>query len=86
MTSPRGTGTSLKNFPLFGPITAIVFAFLYVPLLFVIGYSFNSNRIVTVWKGFTFDWYVEVMGNDDIQRAVINSLRIAAISPSSMSP
>ena len=80
MTSPRGTGTSLKNFPLFGPITAIVFAFLYVPLLFVIGYSFNSNRIVTVWKGFTFDWYVEVMGNDDIQRAVINSLRIAAIS------
>ena len=80
MTSPRGTGTSLKNFPLFGPITAIVFAFLYVPLLFVIGYSFNSNRIVTVWKGFTFDWYVEVMGNDDIQRAVINSLRIATIS------
>ena len=80
MTSPRGTGTSLKNFPLFGPITAIVFAFLYVPLLFVIGYSFNSNRIVTVWKGFTFDWYVEVMGNDDIHRAVINSLRIATIS------
>ena len=80
MTSPRGTGTSLKNVPLFGPITAIVVAFLYVPLLFVIGYSFNSNRIVTVWKGFTFDWYVEVMGNDDIQRAVINSLRIATIS------
>ena len=35
---------------------------------------------MTVWKGFTFDWYVEVMGNDDIQRAVINSLRIATIS------
>ena len=35
---------------------------------------------MTVWKGFTLDWYVEVMGNDDIQRAVINSLRIATIS------
>lgn len=80
MKTPRGTGTSLKNFPLFGPIAAIVFAFLYVPLLFVVGYSFNSNRIVTVWKGFTFDWYAEVLGNDDIQRAVINSLRIATIS------
>ena len=80
MRSPRGTGTSLKNFPLFGPAAAVVFAFLYVPLIFVVAYSFNSNRVVTVWKGFSLEWYADVLGNDDIQRAVINSLRVASIS------
>jgi spermidine/putrescine transport system permease protein len=78
--TPRGTGTSLKNFPLFGTMAVAVFSFLYVPLLFVVGYSFNSNRVVTVWKGFSLEWYADVLGNDDIQRAVINSLRIASIS------
>ena len=80
MKSPRGTGTSLKNFPLFGPMAAIVFGFLYIPLVFVVGYSFNSNRVVTVWKGFSLEWYADVLSNDDIQRAVINSLRVASIS------
>ena len=80
MRSPRGTGTSLKNFPFFGPMAVIVFGFLYIPLVFVVGYSFNSNRVVTVWKGFSLEWYAEVLGNDDIQRAVINSLRVASIS------
>ena len=80
MKSPRGTGTSLKNFPLFGPMAAIVFGFLYIPLVFVVGYSFNSNRVVTVWKGFSLEWYAEVLGNDDIQRAVLNSLRVATVA------
>jgi spermidine/putrescine transport system permease protein len=57
-----------------------VFGFLYIPLVFVVGYSFNSNRVVTVWKGFSLEWYADVLSNDDIQRAVINSLRVASIS------
>ena len=80
MRSPRGTGASLKNFPLFGTMTVVVFGFLYIPLVFVVAYSFNSNRVVTVWKGFSLEWYADVLGNDDIQRAVINSLRVASIS------
>lgn len=76
----RGSGEALKDFPLFGFASFIVFAFLYLPLLFVVGYSFNSNRVVTVWKGFTFDWYLEVLGNDDIQRALVNSLRVASVA------
>jgi spermidine/putrescine transport system permease protein len=76
----RGTGESLKNFPFFGVISLIVFAFLYVPLVFVVGYSFNANRVVTIWKGFTLDWYAEVLTNDDIQRAVMNSLRVAVVA------
>jgi len=61
-------------------MAVIVFGFLYIPLVFVVGYSFNSNRVVTVWKGFSLEWYADVLGNDDIQRAVINSLRVASIS------
>jgi spermidine/putrescine transport system permease protein len=61
-------------------MAAIVFGFLYIPLVFVVGYSFNSNRVVTVWKGFSLEWYADVLSNDDIQRAVINSLRVASIS------
>ena len=80
MRSPRGTGTSLRNFPLFGTMAIVVFGFLYIPLAFVVAYSFNSNRVVTVWKGFSLEWYADVLGNDDIQRAVINSLRVASIS------
>jgi len=76
----RGTGESLKNFPLFGLVSALVFAFLYVPLVFVVGYSFNSNRVVTIWKGFSLDWYVDVLTNDDIQRALMNSLRVAVVA------
>ena len=77
---PRGTGGSLRDFPTFTTVSILVFGFLYLPLAFVVGYSFNSNRVVTVWKGFTFDWYADVLGNDDIQRAVLNSMRVAIIA------
>lgn len=80
MSRARGTGEALKNFPGFGLISLLVFVFLYVPLIFVVGYSFNTNRVVTVWRGFTFDWYLEVLTNDDIQRALMNSLRVAVIA------
>lgn len=76
----RGSGEALKDFPLFGVASGLVFAFLYLPLLFVVGYSFNENRVVTVWKGFTFDWYLEVLQNNDIQRALMNSLRVASVA------
>ena len=80
MSRSRGTGESLKNFPLFTLISVIVLAFLYIPLVFVVGYSFNANRVVTVWKGFSLEWYADVLTNDDIQRALMNSLRVAVVA------
>jgi ABC-type spermidine/putrescine transport system permease subunit II len=76
----KGTGEALRDFPTFRPLSYVVFAFLYLPLLFVVGYSFNDNRIVTVWKGFTFHWYGDVLGNHDIQRALMNSLKVAVVA------
>ncbi|MBX3002098.1 MAG: ABC transporter permease [Caldilineaceae bacterium] len=46
-----------------------VFLFLYVPIFILILYSFNANRTVGVWTGFTFDWYVRLFQD----RAVINA-------------
>ena len=80
MRRVKGTGESLKNFPLFGLISLVVFVFLYVPLVFVVGYSFNANRVVTVWKGFSLSWYADVLTNNDIQRALMNSLRVAVVA------
>ena len=36
---------------------ALVYAFLYVPLLIVVIYSFNDSRLNAEWVGFTLHWY-----------------------------
>jgi spermidine/putrescine transport system permease protein len=76
----KGTGESLRDFPTFKLVSYLVLVFLYLPLVLVVAYSFNSNRVVTVWKGFTFSWYANVLANDDIQRALMNSLRVAVVA------
>ena len=40
------------------------FAFLYIPMIIVIIYSFNESRLVTVWGGFSTKWYGELLQNE----------------------
>ena len=40
------------------------FAFLYMPIVSLIVYSFNKSRLVTVWGGFSTKWYGELLRND----------------------
>ncbi|MEO0903304.1 MAG: ABC transporter permease [Pseudomonadota bacterium] len=40
------------------------FAFLYIPMIVVIIYSFNESRLVTVWGGFSTKWYGELLQNE----------------------
>lgn len=56
---------------------AFGYAFLYVPLLSVIVYSFNNSRLATVWGGFSTRWYGELMKNEQILDALWLSLKIA---------
>jgi putrescine transport system permease protein len=56
------------------------FAFLYVPILSLIVYSFNSSKLVTVWSGFSVKWYGELLRNDLILDAAMLSLEIAIMS------
>ena len=61
-------------------ILAFGYAFLYVPLLLVVVYSFNDSRIATVWGGFSTRWYGELLRNEQILDAALLSLRIAFTS------
>ncbi|MFN3075574.1 MAG: ABC transporter permease subunit [Alphaproteobacteria bacterium] len=61
-------------------ILAFGYAFLYLPVLSLIVYSFNVSRLVTVWGGFSVKWYGELLHNEPILRAAGLSLRIAAIT------
>jgi len=52
------------------------YAFLYVPLLIVVVYSFNDSRLNAEWVGFTFGWYDKLFHNQDMLLAAGNSLLI----------
>lgn len=56
------------------------YAFLYIPLILVVVYSFNDSRIATIWGGFSTRWYGELLKNDQILDAAFLSLTIAATS------
>lgn len=55
-------------------------AFLYIPLIILVIYSFNDSKLVTVWGGFSTKWYGELVNNNQILSATWLSLRIAAVS------
>lgn len=54
-----------------------VYGFLYLPILILVILSFNSSRTSAVWKGFTLDWYLKLLGNSLLWEALRNSLVIA---------
>jgi spermidine/putrescine transport system permease protein len=55
---------------------AAVYAFLYLPLLIVVVFSFNASKLTTTWVGFTFDWYRVLFNDAEMLRAARNSLVI----------
>jgi len=61
-------------------VLAFGYAFLYIPLVSVIVYSFNDSRLATVWGGFSTRWYGELFRNEQILDALFLSLRVAATS------
>lgn len=61
-----------------GLILLVAFSFLYVPMIILIIYSFNSSKLVTVWAEFSTHWYFELIHNETLLKAVGLSLSIAA--------
>ncbi len=57
-----------------------VLAFLYIPLLTLMAFSFNTSKRNIVWQGFTLDWYRLVLEDTELLAAFGNSLTIAAVS------
>ena len=71
---------SWRHTPGLSSFTALILVFLYAPLLILVVYAFNANRLVTVWTSFSLGWFAEVVGNADIRRAAFNSLVIAVVA------
>jgi putrescine transport system permease protein len=61
-------------------IAVFGYAFLYIPLLSVIVYSFNDSRLVTLWGGFSLRWYRSLLESEEIWSAALLSLQIAGVS------
>jgi putrescine transport system permease protein len=59
---------------------ALGFAFLYVPILLLVIYSFNDSRLVTVWGGFSTRWYSALFRNEPLMEAAWVTIRIALVS------
>lgn len=53
------------------------FGFLYLPILLLMLYSFNSSRLATVWAGFSVKWYGELFRDRQLLEAAWISLKIA---------
>jgi putrescine transport system permease protein len=59
---------------------ALGLAFLYLPIVILVIYSFNGSRLVTIWGGWSTRWYVELLNDSAMLQAAWTSLRIAFLS------
>ena len=59
---------------------ALGLAFLYLPILVLVIYSFNASRLVTVWAGWSTRWYAELLNDRAILDAAWVTLRVAVLS------
>ena len=59
---------------------SLIYLFFYFPILVLIVYSFNHSQFSLVWHGFTFKWYEELLGDDDLWIAAWHSFLLATSS------
>lgn len=70
----------IRRYPGFGTVTVLFFLWLYAPIAVVIWLSFNENRIVSVWTGFSLKWYRAALDNGPLLDAVRTSLIVAIVA------
>lgn len=58
----------------------LVLFFLYLPIIILIVYSFNSSRMNIIFESFTFSWYKDLFSNRELLDAFINTMIIAVVS------
>ena len=59
---------------------AIIFVFLYAPIVTLMVLSFNQSKTRSKWGGFTTEWYTALFENEAIMQALYNTLFIAIVS------
>ena len=53
---------------------------MYLPILIVIIYSFNENKLTAIWSGFSLKWYTELLKDKDLMEALKNSFILGVLS------
>jgi spermidine/putrescine transport system permease protein len=74
---PRGD----PSFWMLAAIAALILAFLYLPVVVLVVFSFNDNPVTTLpLRGFTLGWYESMLANADMMAAIRNSFYVAAMA------
>jgi len=60
--------------------TFLIFAFLYAPIIVLIVFSFNNSKSRGVWNGFTMRWYIELLKDQEILKALYYTVLVAVLS------
>lgn len=63
-------------------VLTLCFAFLYIPILILVVYSFNASKLVTVWGGFSLEWYRVMWSNEGLMDAAWVTARVGVLSAS----
>ena len=72
-----------SNWSRFNVLSVVLgFAFLYLPILLLIIFSFNESKLVTVWGGFSTKWYASLFNNQGLMDAAWVTIRVALVSAS----
>ena len=53
---------------------SVIYLFFYIPIIVLIGYSFNNTQYSLVWHGFTWHWYHELFHDGDLWMSALHSL------------
>ncbi|CDZ35694.1 MULTISPECIES: ABC transporter permease [Neorhizobium] len=61
-------------------VLTLGFAFLYIPIIILVIYSFNASKLVTVWGGFSLQWYRTMWSNQGLMDAAWITARVGVIS------
>lgn len=73
-------GFSIARLPGFTPTAIMVFVALYLPIVMLVAFSFNSGKSVAEFQGFTLQWFVKAWQNDHVKDATLRSLLIAVVA------
>lgn len=72
----KGLGVWLRG------ISGLSLAFLYLPIVVLVLFSFNASRLSASWQGFSWQWYGALWHDAALLAATLNSLLVATLSTS----
>jgi len=70
----------MKNKKIKNVFIGLVFIFLYLPIIILVIYSFNSSKLNIIFENFTLSWYKSLFSNTDLLEAFFNTMIIAIVS------